>query len=28
VYGYSGGAKALPGRPLAPASAPIWGSRR
>ena len=28
VYGYSGGAKALPGRPLAPAIAPIRGSRR
>jgi hypothetical protein len=28
VYGYSGGAKALPGRPLAPAVAPIRGSRR
>jgi len=29
VYGYSGGAKALPDRPLAPASdAPIRGSRR
>jgi len=28
VYGYSGGAKALPGRPLALAIAPIRGSRR
>ena len=28
VYGYSGGAKALPGRPLAPANAPIRGLRR
>jgi hypothetical protein len=28
VYGYSGGAKALPGRPLAPAIAPIRGLRR
>ena len=28
VYGYSGGATALPGRPLAPAIAPIRGSRR
>jgi Bacterial regulatory helix-turn-helix protein, lysR family len=28
VYGYSGGAKALPGRPLALASAPIRGSRQ
>ena len=28
VYGYSGGAKALSGRPLAPAIAPIRGSRR
>ena len=28
VYGYSGGAKALPGRPLTPAIAPIRGSRR
>jgi hypothetical protein len=28
VYGYSGGAKPLPGRPLAPATAPIRGSRR
>jgi transposase InsO family protein len=28
VYGYSGGAKALRGRPLAPAIAPIRGSRR
>jgi hypothetical protein len=28
VCGYSGGAKALPGRPLAPATAPIRGSRR
>jgi hypothetical protein len=28
VYGYYGGAKALPGRPLAPAIAPIRGSRR
>jgi hypothetical protein len=28
VCGYSGGAKALPGRPLAPAIAPIRGSRR
>jgi hypothetical protein len=28
VYGYSGGAKALPGGPLAPAIAPIRGSRR
>ena len=28
VCGYSGGAKALPGRPLAPAVAPIRGSRR
>jgi hypothetical protein len=28
VCGYSGGAKALPGRPFAPAIAPIRGSRR
>jgi hypothetical protein len=28
VYGYYGGAKALPGRPLAPAIVPIRGSRR
>ena len=28
VYGYSGGAKALPGRPLAPGIAPIRGSRQ
>jgi hypothetical protein len=28
VFGYSGGAKTLPGRPLAPAVAPIRGSRR
>ena len=28
VYGYSGGAKAPPGRPLAPPSTPIRGSRQ